>query len=114
MHTAAAGGAALFAAPAILRGQNLNEKLDIAVIGSGGRGGANLQSVASENIVALCDVNEGNLNRAAQPYPNAQKFVDFRKLYDELKSFDAVVVSTCGWPAGTTAEGGNIHCASTQ
>jgi predicted dehydrogenase len=91
----AAGGAAVLAAPAILRGQNLNEKLDIAIIGSGGRGGANLRSVASENIVALCDVNEANLNRAASEHPGAKKFVDFRKLYDELKTFDAVVVSTC-------------------
>jgi len=34
-----------------------NAKLNIAMIGSGGRGGANLKSVGSENIVALCDVN---------------------------------------------------------
>jgi predicted dehydrogenase len=85
----------MLAAPAILRGQNLNEKLDIAIIGSGGRGYGNLQSVASENIVALCDVNEGNLNRAGAQYPGAKRYVDFRKLYDELKAFDAVVVSTC-------------------
>jgi predicted dehydrogenase len=91
----AAGSAAVLAAPAFVRGQNLNEKLDIAIIGSGGRGGANLQSVSSENIVALCDVNEANLNRAGEKYPSAKRFIDFRKLYDELKSYDAVVVSTC-------------------
>jgi predicted dehydrogenase len=92
---AAAGSAAVLAAPALVRGQNLNEKLDIAIIGSGGRGFGNLQSVSSENIVALCDVNEANLNRAGEKYPGAKRFVDFRKLYDELKNFDAVVVSTC-------------------
>ena len=56
---AVAGAAAgVFAAPAIVRGRNLNEKLNIAVIGVGGRGGSNLRDVGSENIVALCDVSE--------------------------------------------------------
>jgi len=57
-----ATGAIAFGVPTLLRGQNLNEKLNLAVIGTGGRGGANLRSVESENIVALCDVNEKNLN----------------------------------------------------
>jgi hypothetical protein len=35
------------------------------IIGAGGRGGSNLESVSSENIVALCDVNTNNLNAAA-------------------------------------------------
>src|SRR5262249_27417733 len=35
-----------------------NEKLNLGIIGVGGRGAANLASVASENIVALCDVDE--------------------------------------------------------
>src|SRR5689334_3078377 len=48
------------AAPAFLRGQNLNDKLNIAVIACGGRGGSNLASVSSQNIVALCDVNNKN------------------------------------------------------
>jgi predicted dehydrogenase len=60
----------------------------------GGRGGANLKSLASENVVALCDVNGENLARAAQTYPKAKKYVDFRRLYDDAKLFDAVVVST--------------------
>lgn len=91
----AAAGVCTFAAPAILRGQNLNEKLNIAIIGSGGRGGSNMKSVESENIVALCDVNERNLNRAAERHPKARKAIDFRRLYDHEKEFDAVVVSTC-------------------
>jgi len=90
---AAATGA--ISAPAILRGKNLNERLNIAVIGSGGRGGANLRSVSSENIVALCDVNENSLGQAAKAHPQAKQFVDFRRLYEKANSFDAVVVSTC-------------------
>jgi predicted dehydrogenase len=88
-----AGGIA--AAPAFLRGQNLNNKLNIAIIGTGGRGGSNLASVASENIVALCDVNANNLNAAAAKFSSAKKYSDFRKVFDDAKNFDAVVVSTC-------------------
>jgi predicted dehydrogenase len=71
-----------------------NEKLNIAVIGAGGRGVADIKEVKSENIVALCDVNERNLNAAAEKLPGAKKYVDFRKLYDNSKDFDAVVVAT--------------------
>lgn len=93
--TAVATGSVVFGVPALLRGQSLNNKLNIAVIGCGGRGGSNLKEVsATENIVALCDVNENNLNAAAAKLPGARKFTDFRKLYDEIKNFDAVVVST--------------------
>jgi predicted dehydrogenase len=91
----AAVAAATFAAPAIVRGQNLNSKLNIAIIGSGGRGGANLNGVSSENIVALCDVNQPNLDSAAAKHPKARKERDFRKIYDKASEFDAVVVSTC-------------------
>ncbi|MHC4403378.1 MAG: Gfo/Idh/MocA family protein [Planctomycetota bacterium] len=84
-----------FAAPALLRGQDLNGKLNIAVIGAGGRGRSNTRGVSSENIVALCDVNEKNLDRAAEDHPKARKEVDFRKLFDHPREFDAVVVSTC-------------------
>ncbi len=88
----AAGGLSL-GAPALLRGQTA-AKLNIGIIGAGGRGGGNLGSVSKENIVALCDVNEANLNAAAQKHPNARKYVDFRKLLEEGKDLDAVVVST--------------------
>ena len=94
-QTAVFTGAAMFAAPSIVRGRNLNEKLNIAAIGVGGRGAANIRGVASENIVALCDVSEANLAKAAESYPQARKFADFRKLYDQQQLFDAVVVSTC-------------------
>ena len=93
-HLAAATGA-IALAPAILRGRNLNDKLNIAVIGTGGRGGSNLESVSSENIVALCDVNQRNLDAAAAKHPEAKKFRDFRALFDHHRDFDAVVVSTC-------------------
>ena len=75
------------------RGRSPNEKLNIGVIGSSGRGGANTKSVSSENIVALCDVDEKRMEQAAKPYPNAKKYIDWRKFVDQ-KDLDAVVVST--------------------
>jgi predicted dehydrogenase len=93
--SAVAAGAATLGAPAILHGQSPNERLNIAVIGTGGRGGGNLEAVSSENIVALCDVNAASLAPAAAKFPKARTFADFRKLYDFAKEFDAVVVSTC-------------------
>src|SRR2546421_519028 len=86
---------ALAIAPTFLRGQNLNSKLDIAIIGCGGRGHANMESVASENIIALCDVNANNLLAAAAKHSKTTSFTDFRKLFDHARNFDAVVVSTC-------------------
>ncbi|MDB5351717.1 MAG: iolG 12 [Planctomycetota bacterium] len=85
---------ATFAAPAFLRARNLNEKLNVACIGVGGRGGSNLQGVSSENIVAVCDVFGPTVDRVAASYPKARKFQDFRKVYDKSGEFDAVVVST--------------------
>ena len=85
-----------FAAPAIVRGRNLNDKLNIAMIATGGRGGFNLRqaAIASENIVALCDVYEPAVDEAAQMYPRARRYRDFRRVYDRANDFDAVVVST--------------------
>src|SRR4051794_16292540 len=91
--SAAAAGAGVMTFPAILRARSPNDKLNVAIIGCGGRGAGNMNEMRNENIVALCDVNENNLQRAAQSFPQAKKFVDFRKLYDQLgdNEFDAVV-----------------------
>jgi predicted dehydrogenase len=90
----AAAGAAVIA-PGFLRGRDASSKLNLAIIGCGGRGGSNLHSVASENIVVLCDVSAKALDLAARKYPDAQTFTDFRKVFDKPDRFDAVVVSTC-------------------
>ncbi len=70
-----------------------NEKLNIGIIGVHSRGAANMASVASENIAALCDVDANHLAEAAKKHPNAKTYVDWRKLVDQ-KDLDAVVVST--------------------
>jgi predicted dehydrogenase len=92
---AVAAAGVIAGAPAILRGRNLNDKLNIAMIGVGGRGAANLKGVGAENVVALCDVNRLAVEAAAAQYPQAQRFSDLRKVFDHASDFDAVVVSTC-------------------
>ena len=91
---AAAAGAVL-TAPNFVRGKDVNNRLNIAIIGAGGRGAANLAAVSSENIVALCDVNSRAIDAAAVKFPKARRCADFRRLFDHQREFDAVVVSTC-------------------
>ncbi len=72
-----------------------NERLNLAFIGAGGRGRANLNGLASENVVALCDVDEGKAASAFADYPQVKRYRDFRKMLDEVDGqIDAVVVST--------------------
>ena len=73
------------------------DRMNVAFIGVGGRGGANLRTIAKDpgiDVVALCDVNGRNLDKAAEAYPKARTYEDFRKLYDKTDDIDAVVVST--------------------
>ena len=86
-------GAGICAAPAILRCQSPNSKLNIAMIGVGGQGASNYDNIKSENIVAICDVDAETLEKAAEKTPDAKKFRDYRKMFDELKDYDAVLVA---------------------
>ncbi|MFT5466612.1 MAG: putative dehydrogenase [Verrucomicrobiales bacterium] len=91
----AAAGASAIGFPAITHCQSPNSKLQVGVIGVGGRGGSNFSKVQNETIVALCDVNKNNLDSAAAKKPEAKTFVDYRDLYAEMiEKLDAVVVST--------------------
>ncbi|MEX2381797.1 MAG: Gfo/Idh/MocA family oxidoreductase [Opitutales bacterium] len=70
-----------------------NERLNIAVIGVANRGNANLNNVASQNIVALCDVDATYLAGAAERFPQAATYKDFRRVLDR-NDIDAVVIAT--------------------
>lgn len=70
-----------------------SSKLNIAIVGVGGQGKSNLNSVKGENIVALCDVDANNLGKAAKLFPKAKTYVDWRKCLRQ-KDIDAVVCST--------------------
>lgn len=87
------------AAPLILTKTNLfgadapSNKLNIALIGVHGRGNAHWSSIATQNVVALCDVDEKHLTLAAEKFPGAKHYVDWRECLDH-KGLDAVVVCT--------------------
>jgi len=73
-----------------------SDKLNIAVVGAGGMGNSNLRAVRpTENIVALCDVDWKYTAKVFEDNPNAKRYWDWRKMYDEMgKSIDAVIVAT--------------------
>lgn len=73
-----------------------SDKLNIAVIGIGGMGNANLKRVKpTENIVALCDTDWRYAKHVFDENPDAKRYSDFRKMYDEIgNSIDAVIVAT--------------------
>ena len=72
-----------------------SERLNIACIGVGGQGAANVAGVSGENIVALCDVDERRAAKAFDKYEKVRRFTDFRRMFDAMeKEIDAVVIST--------------------
>ncbi|MEZ5071639.1 MAG: Gfo/Idh/MocA family oxidoreductase [Bacteroidales bacterium] len=72
-----------------------SDKLNIAGIGVGGMGRTNLRNMATENIVALCDVDWKYSQKTFDDYPKAKKYWDWRKMYDEMsKDIDAIMVAT--------------------
>jgi len=94
---AAAGAAGLTIVPRhVLGGAGYtapSEKLNIAAIGVGNRGAVDLQNVSTENIVALCDVDEDYAAPVFELYPKAKKYRDFRKMLEKEKNIDAVMVA---------------------
>jgi len=86
-----------FAAPQVLRAQaglSANEKLNIGIVGVAGQGGFSISQLKSiSNIVALCDVDEKNLNAVGEKFPDAKRYRDFRRLVDQ-QDIDAIVVAT--------------------
>jgi predicted dehydrogenase len=88
-------GCALFSPRPEPRYRSPGEKLNIACIGCGGRGGGNVKAFKDENIVALCDVDDERAAESFKNNPKAKKYRDFRKMFDEMHaSIDAVVIST--------------------
>jgi predicted dehydrogenase len=67
-----------------------SNKLNIALIGTWGRGKAHFKAIGGENVVALCDVNEEHLASAAKQFSKAKTYVDWRKMLDQ-KDIQAVV-----------------------
>ncbi|WP_153556161.1 Gfo/Idh/MocA family protein [Roseimaritima sediminicola] len=93
-----------------------NEKLNIASIGAGGRAAGDIQAVASENIVALCDVDQNRAAAMFNKFPQAKRFKDYRVMLEELEpQIDAVIVGTPDhhhFPASMAAirRGKHVYC----
>lgn len=100
----------------LARTSSPNEKLNVAVIGAAGmRGADNTQGVATENLLAFCDVDEKNLAKVLAKYPKAAPYHDFRVMLEKEKTLDAVVISTPDHihaPAGVMAMklGKHVYC----
>ena len=96
---AAAAAAAVTIVPRHVLGQGQkppSEKLNIAGVGVGGMGSHNLaQCAATENIVALCDIDQQNFAaHTFKKYPGAKAYQDFRVMVETQKDIDAVIVAT--------------------
>ncbi len=95
-------------------GVSPNDKLNIGVIGVAHQGNYNLTNVASQNIVALCDVDDNFLTAAKQKFPAAKTYNDFRRLLEQ-KDIDAVVVaipdhSHAVATVGALRSGRHVYC----
>ncbi len=70
------------------------EQINFGCIGVGGKGKGDSKDAGRHgNVVAICDVDEDRLNRAADRFKGAKKFFDYRKMLED-KNIDAVTVST--------------------
>ena len=101
LRRSAAAAAAFTIAPNTILGKSHgytapSDKLNIAAVGIGGMGHANINNVKkTENIVALCDVDWKYAKGVFDELPNAKKYYDYRKMYDEMgKDIDAVIIAT--------------------
>ncbi len=71
-----------------------SDRLNIAGIGVGGMGAANLANLAGQNIVALCDVDQDFAAKTFKKYPKARVWTDYREMLDKQKDIEAVVIAT--------------------
>ncbi|MFO7905063.1 MAG: Gfo/Idh/MocA family protein [Planctomycetota bacterium] len=75
-------------------GKSPSDTLNIAGVGLGYRGYRNLRKCAGENIVAICDVDWGLAAPAAEAFPDAKKYTDYRRMFDKQRDIDAVMIAT--------------------
>ena len=80
--------------PLLSQSQASARKLRIAGIGVGGMGFNNLTNLASEDIVALCDVDQRHADRAFKKFPNAKRWNNFREMLDSQPEIEAVMIAT--------------------
>lgn len=96
---AVAGSALALPAVSYARVLGANDRLHVASVGTGGKGQSDLNGVAASpavNVAAICNIDDSakHLGWAAEKYPQARKYSDWRKLLDEAKDIQGVIVST--------------------
>ena len=75
--------------------ENRGRKLRIACVGVGGKGFHDINDMRDEEVVALCDIDEGSMKKALTVFPDARVYTDFRNMFREMGDrIDAVTVST--------------------
>ncbi|MBI4657753.1 MAG: Gfo/Idh/MocA family oxidoreductase [Verrucomicrobia bacterium] len=92
----AAGGFLILKSLHSLRAAPANDRLNVAIIGVGGRGRWFVDTMPKlANVAALCDVNEQRAGNAFETIPKARKFHDFRRMLEEMdREIDGVIVAT--------------------
>ena len=114
------GAAAAATAPALianLRAQSPGAKLNHAAIGVDGQGWSDLQAIASHpsvNITAICDVDTARMAKAAEMFPQARKYQDWRELFekegDKIDSVNVTVPDHMHAPIAMAAMEKGKHC----
>ena len=102
LQTSGAAALGLTIVPNIVMGKSISgvtapsDKLNIAAVGISGMGKTNIGNVrTTENIVALCDVDWKLAASVFEANPDAKRYWDWRKMFDEMgRSIDAVIVAT--------------------
>jgi predicted dehydrogenase len=93
-----ASSATLFAAPAVVRGRDLNSKLQLAAIGCEGKGWSDTKEMSTHSKVAhvaFCDVDLSRVQKVKELQPSAPIYQDYREmLVQHGDAIDAVTVST--------------------
>jgi len=96
--------------------KSYNDKLNVAAIGCGGQGGVDLNDAAkTENIVALCDVDDHRAAANLKKFDKQPKYKDFRVMLDKEKNIDAVTIGIPDFMHATVAlwcmqHGKHVYC----
>ena len=98
LKTGALAGAGYFVAAGLQAKESTSaiQKLNFACVGVGGKGKSDTEDAAMNgNVIAVCDIDENTLATTSQAYPSAERFYDYREMFDRLGSkIDAVTIST--------------------
>ena len=103
IKSAGAATAFMIVPRAVLGGENYiapSDRLNIAAVGAAGKGSSDIQSVAHENIYAICDIDDRRLADTLQqdfaaPFRDKTKtYRDYREMLDSEPEIDAVLIST--------------------